>query len=177
MALTAQQQQRRRDWFRQHWETGVAFNRQAGISVQRWDPDGVELVLSYRDDLSAHDGVFHGGVIAALADTAGCAAVAAGHDFDNGSLITTTMLSLQFLAQVPGETLVAHASCTKRGRRTHFADVTVSSEGGVVVARALITVTTGGVRRGLEALDDEAPQDQPLAQSEPDAAEPARLPD
>ena len=148
MTLTDDQQQQRREWFRSHWQTGVAFNLASGISVRRWDPDGVELLLPYRDDLTAHDGIFHGGVIAALVDTAGCGAVAAGHDFDHGSRIATVMLSLQYLAAVPRESVVAHATCTKRGRRTQFAEVTVFSLSGVVVAHGLVTVNTSGERRG-----------------------------
>jgi uncharacterized protein (TIGR00369 family) len=149
MTLTDGDQQRRREWFRSHWQTGVAFNLATGITVSRWDPDGVELLLPYRDDLTAHDGIFHGGVIAALVDTAGCGAVAAGHNFDHGSRISTTMLSLQYLAAVPRESVVAHAACTKRGRHTQYAEVAVRTVSGVAVAHGLVTVNTGGERPGL----------------------------
>jgi hypothetical protein len=45
--------------------------------------------------------------------------------------------------------VVAYATCTQRGRRTQFADVTVCSITGVVVAHGLVTVNTSGERRGL----------------------------
>jgi len=58
VTLTDDEQQQRREWFRSHWQTGVAFNLASGISVRRWDPDGVELLLPYRDDLTAHELLF-----------------------------------------------------------------------------------------------------------------------
>ena len=83
--LTDQEQRERRAWFRARWERGVAFNRRCRIRVTRWEADGVEIVLPYAESLSAHEDVFHGGVISALIDTAGAGAVIAGHDFTKGS--------------------------------------------------------------------------------------------
>jgi uncharacterized protein (TIGR00369 family) len=147
--LSPDEQARRRAWFRQHWETGVAFNRTCGVTVRRWELEGVELVMPYSDALSAHPGVFHGGAIATLIDTAGGAAVMAGHDFNHGSRLSTVAMSVQYLAAARGETVVAFARCTQRGRRTHFSDVVVRMESGVAVAQGLVTVTIGGERAGL----------------------------
>jgi uncharacterized protein (TIGR00369 family) len=147
MALTEEQQQDRRDRFRAHWQEGVAFNRSCGVVVQRWDPDGVELYLPYRDDLSAHNGIFHGGVLAALIDTAGCGAVAAGHDYNNGSRITTVSLAVQFFTVAPGESVVAFARCTRRGRNVHHAEAIVRSHvSGKELAQGLVTVSVSGER-------------------------------
>ena len=66
------------------------------------EPDGVELVMPYSDASSAHPGVFHGGAIATLIDTAGGAAVMAGHDFDHGSRLSTVAMSVQYLAAARG---------------------------------------------------------------------------
>src|SRR5436190_1784365 len=101
MALTRDEQDARRDFFRRHWTEGVAFNQHIGIIVRRWDPDGVELCLPYASRLSAHEGIFHGGVIAALIDTSGAGAVMAGHNFDKGSRLTTVALAVQYLAVAP----------------------------------------------------------------------------
>lgn len=77
---------------------GVAFNRYCRLRVTRWDPDGVEIVLPYTETLSAHEGLFHGGVVSALIDTAGAGAVIAGHDFTKGSRLSTVSMSVQYLA-------------------------------------------------------------------------------
>ena len=149
LALSDEEQHRRREWFRHHWETGVAFNAHAGMTVRRWDPDGVEMLLPYADHLSAHEGVFHGGVISALIDTSGCGAVMAGHDFDKGSRLTTISLSVQYLTVAPGEDVVAHARCTRRGSSIHHAEVVVRSEtSDKEVARGLVTVQIAGERPG-----------------------------
>ncbi|MFI5042058.1 MAG: PaaI family thioesterase [Acidimicrobiales bacterium] len=146
--LTDQEQQQRRDRFREHWQHGVAFNRMCGITVRQWDPDGVELHLPYRDDLSAHDGIFHGGVVSALIDTAGCGAVAAGHDYANGSRITTISMAVQYLTVAPGEDIVAIAHCTRRGKQVNYSDVVVkSADSDKELARGLVTVSVSGERR------------------------------
>jgi uncharacterized protein (TIGR00369 family) len=145
--LTDDQQREKRARFREHWQDGVAFNHACGIRVRRWEPDGVELHLPYRDDLSAHDGIFHGGVVSALIDTAGCGAVAAGHDYDKGSRITTIALAVQYFTVAPGEDLVAFARCTRRGRQVNYSDVVVrAADSGKEVAQGLVTVSVSGER-------------------------------
>ena len=84
-ALTDQEQRERREWFRVRWERGVAFNRRCRMRIVRWDPDGVEMLLPYAEELSAHEGVFHCGVISALIDTAGAGADIAAHDYTKAS--------------------------------------------------------------------------------------------
>ena len=139
----------RRAWFRDHWTTGVAFNAHCGMTVQRWDPDGVSIRLPYADHLSAHEGIFHGGVISALVDTTGSAAVMAGHDFDKGSRLTTISLSVNYFSVAPGEDVVADGRCTRRGGRVHFAEVAVHSRSGKPLAQGLVSVSISGHRPGL----------------------------
>jgi uncharacterized protein (TIGR00369 family) len=148
-SLTDEQQERRRAFFRRHWTEGVAFNRTLGVRVLRWDPDGVELELPYSDDYSAHDGVLHGGAVAALVDTAGAGAVMAGHDFDKGSRLTTISLSINFLSGATGPSIVAEARCTRRGRTTHYAEVVVSTADGRRVAQGIAAYSVVGERPGL----------------------------
>jgi uncharacterized protein (TIGR00369 family) len=152
VGLTEQEQQRRRAWFRRHWEQGVAFNKHCHITVRRWEPDGIELALPYADHLSAHSGIFHGGVISALIDTAGSGAVMAGHDFNKGSRLTTVSLAVQFLSVAPGEDVVAFARCTRRGKQVHYADIVVRSESGKDLAQGLVTVHIAGERPGLDTV-------------------------
>jgi uncharacterized protein (TIGR00369 family) len=157
--LTQQEQRARREWFRARYERGVRFNRGCGMRVLRWEPDGVEMLLPYADELSAHEGVFHGGVISALIDTSGAGAVMAGHDFTKGSRLSTVSLSVQYLAPAAGPQVVAYARCVRRGGRVHFADVEVRLPDGRSCARGQVVVTVSGERPGIgepiERLDEE----------------------
>lgn len=161
--LTDREQRERRDWFRARWERGVAFNRYCRLRVTRWDPDGVEIVLPYTETLSAHEGLFHGGVVSALIDTAGAGAVIAGHDFTKGSRLSTVSMSVQYLAPAEGREAVAYARCVRRGGRLHFADVEVLTDGRIC-ARGQLVVTISGERAGVG--DPIAPVDpiDPLTQ-------------
>jgi uncharacterized protein (TIGR00369 family) len=147
MRLT--EQERRREWFREHWTQGVPFNKHCGIEVRRWDAEAVELFLPYSDQLSAHGGIFHGGVVAALLDTTASGAVMAGHDFTKGSRLTTISLSVQYLSVALGEGLLATARCTRRGRSVHFAQAQAcGAASGKVVATGQVAVSISGERPG-----------------------------
>jgi uncharacterized protein (TIGR00369 family) len=154
LALSEDEQRRLRERFRRHWEEGVAFNRAAGMTVERWDPEGVEMHLPYRDDLGALPGMFHGGVLSALIDTAGCGAVIAGHDYDKGSRVTTVALAVQYLSVDPGQGVTAYARCTRRGKQISYAEVVVRSNTGKDLAQGLVTVSVSGERK----LDDDDAQ-------------------
>jgi uncharacterized protein (TIGR00369 family) len=143
VVMTEDEQRRRRDWFGRHWEDGVPFNRLCGMKVARWDIEGVTLRLPFAEQLSAHTGIFHGGVVSALIDTAATGSVMAGHDFDLGTQPVTLTLSVQYLSVAPGEDLVADAACTKRGR-TNFAEVRVTSPAGNLLALGMVTVAVTG---------------------------------
>jgi len=151
--LTEQEQQARRDWFRDRWEHGVRFNRLCRMRVLRWDVDGVEIALPYSEELSAHEDTFHGGVVSALIDTAGGGAVMADHDFDKGSRLSTIALSVQYLGRAGGPELIAYASCFKRGGRIHYAEVEVRDSAGAACARGQVVVSISGERPGLGGLD------------------------
>ncbi len=147
MTLTEQE---RREWYREHWACGIPFNKHCGIEVRQWDDEAVELFLPYAELLSAHAGIFHGGVVAALLDTTGSGAVMAGHDFAKGSRLTTISLSVQYLSVAPGEDLLATGRCTRRGRSVHFAQAQASGAvSGKVVATGQVAVSIAGERPGV----------------------------
>ena len=151
--LTPAQQQTLRDWFRNHWQKGVGFNAHLGVSVTKWDEEGTVFLLPFADHLTAHEKVFHGGVVATLIDTCGCGAVMAGHDYSRGSRCTTISLTVNFLSAAPGEDLRAVAVCTRRGRTANYADVKVyGAASGKLVAQGLVTVSVSGTRSGTEKL-------------------------
>jgi uncharacterized protein (TIGR00369 family) len=146
--LTAAEQERRRLWFREKWAE-LPFNKHCGLEVLQWDAEAVELFLPYSDELSAHTGIFHGGVVAALLDTTASGAVLAGHDFSKGSRLTTISLSVQYLSVTPGEDLRAIGRCTRRGRSVHFAQAeALGATSGKVVATGQVAVNIAGERPG-----------------------------
>jgi uncharacterized protein (TIGR00369 family) len=148
--MTGLTEQDRREWFREHWASGIPFNKHCGMEVRRWDAEAVELFLPYAGPLSAHDGIFHGGVVSALLDTTASGAVMAGHDFTKGSRLTTISLSVQFLSVAPGEDLLASGWCTRRGRGVHFAQAQArGAASGKVVATGQVAVSIAGERPGV----------------------------
>jgi uncharacterized protein (TIGR00369 family) len=166
--LTDADQAAMRAYFHAHWEMRVPFNRSCGIRVPRWEPDGVEFRLPYRDDLSAHPGIFHGGVVSALIDTCGCGAVMAGHDYSLGSRLTTVSLTVHYLSVAPGEDMVADGHCTRRGRTTHYAEVHVrGSRSGKPLAEGLVAVNISGHRADFAAILDAARRDPSRPQERP----------
>ena len=151
--LTEDDQLALRAYFRHHFQERVAFNKACGVRVTRWEGDDATFELPLREDLTAHPTVFHGGVVATLIDTCGTGAVLAGHDFRKGSRITTVALSVNYLSAAPGESLVAEARCTRRGRSTHYAEVhAYASESRKLLAQGLLTCNTGGVRDGFDEI-------------------------
>jgi len=147
--MPQEEQLSRRAWFRERWELGVRFNRMCRMRVLRWDEAGVVMALPYAEPLSAHEGVFHGGVVSALIDTAGGGAVMAGHDFTKGSRMSTVSLTVQYLVPAQGPEITAYASCVRRGGRIHHAEVEVRDRGGQLCARGQVVVSISGERPGV----------------------------
>jgi uncharacterized protein (TIGR00369 family) len=131
--------EQRRAALRRHWEERIPFNVLCGFRVTRWDADGVTMEASYEERLGNSQGSLHGGVLATLIDTAANGAVAAGDDYVAGSSMATVDLSMQYVAAVK-DRVVAHATCTRRGRQLTFVDVTAVGPDGGLVARGLVTV-------------------------------------
>jgi uncharacterized protein (TIGR00369 family) len=79
-------------------------------------------------------GTLHGGVFADLADvTMGVALATVAGERESFS---TTQLSVAFFAPVREGLLRAHASVLRRGQTSGYADCTIETEAGVLVAKA-----------------------------------------
>src|SRR4051812_38396448 len=139
--MTEDEQCEMRSRMRTRWENDLAFNRRFNFAVERWDAEGVDIAMPYHDDLTTRDGYLHGGVLAALVDTAACGAVAAGHDYSNGNRVTTVAMSVQYLSAARREDVVAEARCTKRGRSMQFAEVKVRTRDGRALVEGVVTMT------------------------------------
>jgi uncharacterized protein (TIGR00369 family) len=148
--LTDVQMDRRRQWFRDHWETGIPFAVTCGFQIEEWATESVTIRMPLDEKLTAHEGIFHGGALATLADTAATGVVMAGHDFNYGSRIATVSMTVQYLGSAPGEDAIAQARCVRRGRRTNFTEVLVSSAtSGRLLTQAVLTLQVSGERQGI----------------------------
>jgi uncharacterized protein (TIGR00369 family) len=110
-----------------------------GIFIDRYEPDEATVRLPFRDDLT-NDGVrYHGGVIAAVIDTAGAAAAWSNHDFDRGTRASTVAMSVQYVGACQTSDLLCHARVTRRGHDLIFTQITATDAEGKVVAHGIQT--------------------------------------
>ena len=105
-----------------------------GITPERWGPEGVQLRLPFKAELTNDGNVHHGGALASLMDTAGAASVWAGHDFDKGARAATVSMTINYTGSAPGVDLLADAVCVKRGRDLAFSEITIADTDGKPVA-------------------------------------------
>ena len=108
------------------------------IVVEEWSPDGARLRLPFAEHLTNDGTAYHGGVVASLVDTAGAAAVWAGHDYDKGMRAATVSLTVNYIGAGRGTDLVADAVCVKRGRDLNFSEIRVTDTEGRGVATATL---------------------------------------
>ena len=132
MALTEEEQAAWRERMRTLM-VRTRFIESMGTTVEEWGPDGVRLRVPFSDHLTNDGKEYHGGAVAALVDTAGAAAVWAGHDFDKGLRASTVTMTVNYTGRAEGD-LVATARCVKRGRDTHFSEIRVEDSHGRLVA-------------------------------------------
>lgn len=110
-----------------------------GLSFDCYEPNNVVLRLSFREDLTNDGSYYHGGVIAAVMDTAAAAAAWSGHDFNKGMRASTVAMSIQYVGACTKSDLVCRAQCIKRGKELSFNEVTAVDAEGRVVAHAVQT--------------------------------------
>lgn len=95
--------------------------------------DGTVVVrLPYRPEFrrSPHEPHFHGGVVAALVDCVGHAAIAVR----TGRMVPTIDLRIDYLRPASGEALEAVGKVQRLGRTVGVADIEVRTSEGLVVA-------------------------------------------
>jgi uncharacterized protein (TIGR00369 family) len=104
------------------------FLRLLGAQVTELAPGRCELRLAFRPELAQHDGGFHGGLLATLADVAGGAA---GHTLlpaDRTAL--TVEFKVNIMAPGRGEALVARGQVVRTGRTLTVCRVDVAAVSG-----------------------------------------------
>lgn len=110
-----------------------------GIVMERYEPDEATIRLPFRGDLTNDGTYYHGGVIAAVMDTAGAAAAWSNHDFDKGARASTVAMSIQYVGACKQSDLVCHARAVRRGKELTFTEITATDAGGAIVAHGIQT--------------------------------------
>src|SRR6202021_908238 len=86
-------------------------------------------------------GVVHGGVLAALADTAG--GLASYMACPRGTRVATIEMKINYLEAVEGGTVTAEAEVVRLVRRISVVDCDIRDENGRLVGKALMTFFVG----------------------------------
>jgi uncharacterized protein (TIGR00369 family) len=110
-----------------------------GVVFDSYEPDEVVLRLPFRADLTNDGTYYHGGVIAAVMDTAGAAAAWSNHDFDKGERASTVSMSIQYVGACKKSDLVCRARAVRRGKELTFTEMTCTDAAGAVVAHGVQT--------------------------------------
>jgi uncharacterized protein (TIGR00369 family) len=118
--------------------------KQFGFVLRDVEPGRVVLQMNVDERHKQVHGVVHGGVLAALADTAGGLAtyMAAPHP----RRVATIEMKINYLEAVEGGTVIAEAKVVRRGRHFAVVDCDVRDETGTLVSKALMTFFVGPFR-------------------------------
>ncbi len=112
------------DVLRQVMEELIPFNRYLGVKLIEARTGFARLEVPFRDELVGDPmrPALHGGVLSALADAAGGAAVWTGLD-DDRARVSTIDLRIDYLRPARLFTLIAEATVVRLGNRVGVADV------------------------------------------------------
>lgn len=111
-----------------------------GAALTRVAPGQVDIALPFRDTLTQQHGFVHGGIIAAIADSAcGYAALSL---LPEGSEVLTVEYKVNFLAPAHGTRFVARGRVIKSGGRVSVCEGDVVAENGGVEAPVAVMLAT-----------------------------------
>lgn len=110
-----------------------------GIVFDRYQPDQVAIRLPFREELTNDGTYYHGGVVAAVMDTAGAAAAWSNHNFDRGTRAATVAMSIQYVGACKNSDLLCHGRTVRRGKELTFTEITATDTDGTVVAHGVQT--------------------------------------
>lgn len=97
-----------------------------GFTVERWEPEGVQVGVTWRPELCTAGGLLHGGVIMALADSAGAAC--AFLNLPAGAGTTTVESKTNFFRSVRDGRATANSTAIHVGRSLIVVETEVRDE-------------------------------------------------
>jgi uncharacterized protein (TIGR00369 family) len=111
--------------------------RQFGFELEAAEPGRAVLRMKVRPRHRQVHGVVHGGILAALADTAG--GLATYMSVPRGARVATLEMKINYLEAVERGTLTAEARVIRLGRNFAVVEADVRDQDARLVARALMT--------------------------------------
>jgi acyl-CoA thioesterase len=108
-----------------------------GFEVEHVEQGRATFTLEVSAKHRQFQGVVHGGILAALADTT--AAIAAYSAVPKGTEIATVELKINYLEPVPGGVIRADAKVLKAGRNFVVTECEIFNANGTLAAKALLT--------------------------------------
>jgi uncharacterized protein (TIGR00369 family) len=118
------------DALKQMMESFIPFNAFLGVRVREASSERVIMEIPFRDELVGDPlrPALHGGVVSALADTCGGAAVWVGLE-DPRARVSTIDLRIDYLRPARLDTLVAEGHVVRLGNRVGVVDVRLYNAG------------------------------------------------
>jgi uncharacterized protein (TIGR00369 family) len=113
------------------------FSALMGFEVEKLFEGGAVMGMTTADHHRQIHNVMHGGVIAALADTA--AAIAAYTVVPRGTEVVTIELKINYLLPIGGGKVWAEAKVLRAGRNFVVVECEITNQEGALVAKALMT--------------------------------------
>ena len=119
--------------------------RQFGFELEEAEPGRAVLRMRVASKHKQVHGVVHGGILAALADTAG--GLATYMVVPRGTRLATVEMKINYLEPVHQGTVTAEARVLRKGRNFAVVDCDVTDATGRLAAKALMTFSIGRVER------------------------------
>ena len=110
------------------------FHQWAGIELTHVGDGSSEVVMDLRPHHFNPQGIVHGGIIGAVADTA--IGLALRSRLKAGYTHRTAQLDVHFLAKGEGNRMIARGQALHLGQRMGYGEAEVTDAGGVLLARA-----------------------------------------
>jgi len=118
---------------------GLPFSKLIGMELVDLRPDEAMIKIEMRDDLRQPSGVLHGGVTAALIDTAMAFAVRTRLGLTEAT--TTINLTVHYLRPHVAGTFICTAKIVRAGKRIFTVSAEVVNEQQEMIATAIATFT------------------------------------
>lgn len=110
--------------------------KQLGFEIAKVERGRVVMRMRVQAHHKQVDGVVHGGVLAALADTAGGLA---SYTAASGRRVATIEMKINFLEPVAEGTILAEASVVRIGKHISVVDCDIREDTGRLVGKALMS--------------------------------------